>query len=333
MSGGFQTVVNQTLALGVVGDIFTNAPLIAGPGILVSANAANNVIGRAFTINTDAQVNPAPSNATQVVAGGTGLFFGILANTKTSPLFGTAGNPLAPSLLIPNNAIGEFIMEGEICVQLANPALIGDLVTYNQVTGELDSVSPTVSFTAAIAATAGGDVMTVSAISGDNGFLAPGQIVTGTGVAGGTTIAAYGTGFGGTGTYILNTINEQTVGSESMSVNAVPNEAASFTGVIAVTTGILTVSAITAGRVYIGMELKGTGVPAGTFVTGLGSGTGGNGTYQTNIATAVSSTTMTSDAFSFVPSASVSRFASPGNSSAGGGFPTLAIISLNNRAR
>ena len=69
---------------------------------------------------------------------------------------------------------------------------------------------------------------------------------------------------------------------------------ATFTGVIAVTTGVLTVSAIAAGgTIAVGQTLSGTGVPGGTVITGLGSGTGGNGTYNTNIVTAVSSTTMT----------------------------------------
>lgn len=70
---------------------------------------------------------------------------------------------------------------------------------------------------------------------------------------------------------------------------------ASFTGVIAVTTGVLTVSALAAGG-YIapGEVISGTGVPAGTVITGQITGTtGSNGTYQTNITTAVSSTAMT----------------------------------------
>jgi len=65
---------------------------------------------------------------------------------------------------------------------------------------------------------------------------------------------------------------------------------ATYTGVIAVTTGILTVSAASAGaRLVVGSPVIGTGVPGGTVITALGTGTGGNGTYQTNIATAVAS--------------------------------------------
>ena len=67
---------------------------------------------------------------------------------------------------------------------------------------------------------------------------------------------------------------------------------ASFTGVIAVTTGILTVSALT-GTVVPGQYLTGTNVPANTRVGTQLTGTAGStGTYNTNIVTAVSSTAM-----------------------------------------
>lgn len=65
-----------------------------------------------------------------------------------------------------------------------------------------------------------------------------------------------------------------------------------YSGVIAVTTGILTVSAAsTDAHLGVGSPVIGTGVPGGTFITALGSGTGGNGTYQTNIVTAVAAFT------------------------------------------
>lgn len=66
-----------------------------------------------------------------------------------------------------------------------------------------------------------------------------------------------------------------------------------FTGVIAVTTGVLTISALaTGGYVSTNSALSGTGVPVGTRITSQLTGTlGGNGTYQTNITTAVASFT------------------------------------------
>jgi hypothetical protein len=75
---------------------------------------------------------------------------------------------------------------------------------------------------------------------------------------------------------------------------------ATFTGAIATTTGILTVSAMGAGSpaLDIGYPLTGTGVAAGTIITGFLSGTnGGIGTYSTNVTAAVASTaTLTTQA-------------------------------------
>lgn len=68
---------------------------------------------------------------------------------------------------------------------------------------------------------------------------------------------------------------------------------ATFTGVIAVTTGILTASSVT-GTLAIGNVLSGTSVPEGTRILSQLTGTaGGAGTYQTSIVTAVGSTAMT----------------------------------------
>ena len=64
-----------------------------------------------------------------------------------------------------------------------------------------------------------------------------------------------------------------------------------FTGSISSTT--LTVSAITSGTLYIGMELIGTGVSAGTVISAFGTGTGGIGTYTVSISQTVASTTIT----------------------------------------
>lgn len=107
---------------------------------------------------------------------------------------------------------------------------------------------------------------------------------------------------------------------------------ASFTGVIAVTTGVLTVSALaTGGYVAVGSPLSGANVPGGTVITSQLTGTAGsNGTYSTNIITAVASTTMTvpnsplavAAANAYVPRATVARY----NVAVAG----LAVIKLTN---
>jgi len=69
---------------------------------------------------------------------------------------------------------------------------------------------------------------------------------------------------------------------------------ATFTG--SITNNILTVTAITQGAISLGMTLSGTGVTAGTKITGFLTGAGGNvnelGTYQLNLSQNVASTTI-----------------------------------------
>ena len=71
--------------------------------------------------------------------------------------------------------------------------------------------------------------------------------------------------------------------------------AATFTGAIAITTGVLTLSATGTGTVVLGMTISGTNITPGTVISTLLSGSlGANGsTYQTNQYTAAASTTIT----------------------------------------
>jgi hypothetical protein len=65
-----------------------------------------------------------------------------------------------------------------------------------------------------------------------------------------------------------------------------------FTG--SVSSYTLTVSAVTSGIIGVGSAVTGVGVPAGTFITALGTGLGGTGTYTLNNSFTLSSTTLTS---------------------------------------
>ncbi len=56
---------------------------------------------------------------------------------------------------------------------------------------------------------------------------------------------------------------------------------------------VMTVSAVTSGTIYLGMEITGTGVTAGTRITAFGTGTGGAGTYTVSASQEVTSTTIT----------------------------------------
>ena len=240
-----QSTVKLNQGFGVIGELAFDGPNRTITAAIDSADPANNIVGRAFSY-----VDSADDGV--VEAGGTGVFAGILGFPKTYASRGTdAGGTLAPTLTLANGEQGEFIRMGEVIVSLSAAASnVGDPVVFDTDSGDLDSIAGT----------------------------------------------------------------------------------ASFTGVIAVTTGILTASALAAGGYLApGAVLSGTGVPAGTIITAQLSGTAGQaGTYQTNIVTAVASTAMTAPnsalaagaTFALVPNAKVGRLS---NDAAG-----LSVITLTN---
>jgi hypothetical protein len=80
--------------------------------------------------------------------------------------------------------------------------------------------------------------------------------------------------------------------------------AASYTGGISNGSGaagtILNVSAVASGTIFIGQRVTGTGVTAGTLVTGFGTGSGGAGTYTVNTSQLVGAGTSLTGAASAV---------------------------------
>lgn len=325
MVATFQSTVNIWSAAGVVGEMAFDGPMRTAPYNLFS-NGVPNIVGNAFTVTGGG--NPEPSGnralAGNAQVGGSGIFAGILINPKDYASYGTTGlnGPLNPSMILPDYSIGQLATMGYFWVNLPGPANVGDLVTYDPLTGALNSVAPTVNFTGAIApgGSAGTpDVLTVSAVS--QGELAVGQLITGTGVEGGTYILSLGTGKGGTGTYNLSTINQQTVSSTAIGAPSVPAPAFSATASIAGTT--MTVTAVGSGQLRVGDQVFGTGVTANTVITALGSGIGGTGTYTVNQSQTVGSETMTGPSNVFIPHCVVDRFTA---NTAGG----LAVIKLTN---
>lgn len=131
-----QSTVRYDYGFGVVGESRKHGARRAKPGFIVSGSAANNVVGRAFT-----QVKTGGA----VAAGGTGVFFGLLANPKQYASFGTsAGGPLAPTITLPNNTLAEFVeSDYSFIAQLTNAnAAIGDYIVFLQADGTLQSVTP-----------------------------------------------------------------------------------------------------------------------------------------------------------------------------------------------
>jgi len=87
--------------------------------------------------------------------------------------------------------------------------------------------------------------LTVSAVG--YGTLTIGQVISGSGITSGTTITGFGTGTGGTGTYIVSI--SQTVASTTITQTS-------------------TTLTVTSGSATVGQFLVGTGVTANTIITG-----------------------------------------------------------------
>lgn len=319
----FQSVVNLQSGFGVPGDVFLVGPTRVDPYIVLSGGSGNlNVIGATAMFVTSQAGENQPAVARAGSLGSPLLAFaGILVNPKVYASVGQGGDPLAPTMILPDQTQAECMIMGEIVVSLPGAANIGDRVLYDVFTGALSSIAGTTGFTGSIASGTP-DVLTVTAVA--LGYLAVGQVISGTGIAPGTYIVSNGTGRGGTGTYNLSSTG-QTVSSEFMSAPTLAPAAASFTASIA-NTGVMTVTAVSSGEIVAGQVLLGTGV-AGIVVGANLTGTpGGVGTYNTTpIGQTVTSTTITADQTAFVPNAVVARYDNTGVGSTG-----VGVIRLTN---
>lgn len=131
----FQSTVNQLQGFGVVGELFSEGPTRSRPYTLASLAAANNVMGRAFTL--------AAEGAGFARAGGTGAFAGLMVGPKEQAMQGTAvGGTLAPTLTLRNGEVAEMCDMGQVIIELPGAANVGDLLVYHTTTGVLDSIAP-----------------------------------------------------------------------------------------------------------------------------------------------------------------------------------------------
>lgn len=146
----FQSTIAAQQGAGVVGELALDGPFRGQPAILHSANAANNVVGRACTITSGAtgswaagSPGAADPKPLIVAAGGNGVFAGLLANPKVYALLGTtAGGPLASSLTLPNDVAVELVTMGFVWVSLPAAANPGDVLYYLTADGTLATAAP-----------------------------------------------------------------------------------------------------------------------------------------------------------------------------------------------
>lgn len=111
-------------------------------------------------------------------------------------------------------------------------------------------------------------------------------VLTANAIGNGTGTAAAGTGKNATW-YRLRTSASVAHADGSVGTQLT----ASITASIAAST--LTVSAVASGTLAVGQTVTGAGVPAGTTIIALGTGSGGTGTYFLSTASTVASESMT----------------------------------------
>lgn len=126
-------------AFGIPGEFYAAGPSRSEPGLLRTVAPANNIFGRAFTLNSAVPgVWRAgdPSSDSERIA--------IMTSPKQHASFGTAaGGPLAPTLTLPNEVNAEMTTMGQIIVVSTNPAnLVGNIVRYVKATGEITTAPP-----------------------------------------------------------------------------------------------------------------------------------------------------------------------------------------------
>lgn len=286
-AGGIQTQVNVVPAPGIVGSFYSENPrysVPAGPGGIV-AGAAGLVVGR-FAWLQSSLIDPdnAPIIANNF---GLGAPAGILHNENQGLITTFLADA---SLVLPGGFMADLLSGGDLWVtndgttyaqQLmkAYANLTNGKVSFAATGSPTQAASTTASIAASTFSVTGsiaGNVMTVTAVG--SGVVVPGATISGTGVSTGNQIVSQLSGTaGGIGTYAVS-IAEQAVAAGTT---------------ISGTYGTMTVTAVGSGTVVVGGILSGTNVVAGTQITALGTGTGGNGTYIVNNNTVVVSTTIT----------------------------------------
>lgn len=132
----YQSTVFEFQASGIPGELYSDYPVGCDAYVINSAGVTPNVFGYGCSIGT-AQGQVQVGNP-----GGTHVFAGFLIMPKEQASFGTGGQPLAPTLSIPDGTVGDVLNLGMIWVYLPAAAAIGDLVLYDNVTGALTTVAP-----------------------------------------------------------------------------------------------------------------------------------------------------------------------------------------------
>lgn len=288
---GFQTSVHTQPAIGVAGDFASANPRFsfdAGPGGLVAGPSG-------LTVGLFAWVTPYPvdgdgagSQANNYGAGSVAGFVHREQQALITTYLAEAGMVIPAGFQCALMTGGDFLAKND-GTTIAVPGMkayaanaTGKIrfgASGSATSGGSSNASTIAAATAAVTASIADNVMTVTGIS--SGILVAGGVLSGAaGSAGGdavptglTIVKQLSGSIGGTGTYAVS-ISGLNVTSTTV------NE----------TYGLLTVGGTVTGTFAVNDKLTGTGVVAGSTITGLGTGTGVAGTYYTQTQAASSTT-------------------------------------------
>lgn len=271
----FQTQVNATPAPGIPGTFASANPyatIDAGPGGLTAGAAAVTGLFNWIVQATQTVESVCPTAPLSVPDG-------FLADNHQGLITTWLG---AASTLIPQGLGVTLFDRGDFWASnLFAPASVNQKVFVNKVgqivgaaagsfvTTDVSAASPVIS-----SGSISGSVLTVVTGSG----LEVGQSLTDPNtLALIGYITSLGSGTGGAGTYNLN----QTATYPAASAFTVAGQPATgATGTASFATSVMTVTALTTGHFAVGQFISSAGVAAGTYITSLGTGTGGTGTYN-----------------------------------------------------
>ncbi|MES1986803.1 MAG: hypothetical protein V4440_02020, partial [Pseudomonadota bacterium] len=100
-----QSTVQFAQGAGIAGELFSDAPHRGQPFIIVSDPVVNKT-GLACTVTSEGIAQ----------TGGSGVFAGILGIPKSYASSGAVGDPLAPTIILPDQTEVEMLQEGEMYV-------------------------------------------------------------------------------------------------------------------------------------------------------------------------------------------------------------------------
>lgn len=143
-----------------IGSVISGAGVTAGTTVIGTGTGAGGV--GTYTVSTSQTVTSEAMTAT----GANYVAAGFLVNPKVYASAGASTGTLDPTLILPGNAQGEFLVEGDIVVALTGAGNIGDQVQYNTTTGVLSAVAPGGSATTGNALITGAVVKTPTAAAG-----------------------------------------------------------------------------------------------------------------------------------------------------------------------